>query len=106
MGADTENGSVPTGAGSGRLTLDLRRHCLETAIRRRYNRVLADLLRSRGATPEMERCLAFLKTALEELDFPALRGSHRELAGHCDAEVAIGDDGSGGIGVWIDGRVV
>jgi hypothetical protein len=28
------------------------------------------------------------------------------LSGHCDAQVAIGEDGSGGIDIWIDGRVV
>lgn len=107
MGADTDKGPVPKGAGCGKLTLDLRRHCIETAIRKGYNRVLTDLLRSRGsAAPEAEFRLALLKTTLEELDFPALRDRYRELAGHCNAEVVIGEDGSGGIGIWIDGRAI
>jgi hypothetical protein len=98
-------GDDPAG-GSHWLMLDLRRHCIETALRSAYNRALAEVLRLRTPDPQTERRLSLLQAALEQLDFPALRSRFRELAGNCPAQVAIGEEAPGRIGVRIAGRAI
>ena len=65
-----------------RIRLDLSRHCVETAIRKRYNRLLTRALKSPGSIAALEQELELLKSALEGFDFGRLRSRFHELAGH------------------------
>jgi len=85
-----------------KLTLDLRRHCIETAIRRRYDRALGTYFKNETARPTLEKDIELLREALETLDFPALRGTHRPLAGQTDTLVTLSRDRQGHLSIDID----
>jgi hypothetical protein len=89
------------------IRLDLGKHCIETAVRRKYNQTLSELLKP-GAKPEnLEDRISLLKTALETLDFGRLRSSRPELTGGRAAEIAIEGTPDGRVHVLIDGvRVI
>ncbi len=89
------------------MKLDLSRHCIETEIRRLYNRSVSRYIKLKKEDPVLEVDIELLKAALEGLDFPGLRSGHGELAGKQGSsvvELAANDDG--GIVVRIDGRDV
>ncbi len=88
------------------IRLNLERHCIETEIRRRYNRAVADCFKAKADMPELERRVEMLKTALETFDFPQLRRRFPELAGSGEAAVALTRRGGGPLCVTIDGAPV
>ncbi len=69
--------------------LDVKKHCIETAIKGRYDRVLSQYFRSKGKCREAGKKLELLSTALSKFDFPALRAGHRELAGGIAAKIIL-----------------
>ena len=86
------------------IVLDLRKHCIETAAKRAYNRLLSEVLRGRARDSASEAEL--LRDALTRLDFPSLRAAHKALAGKSGARVSLTDNGAGPPGITIDGRPV
>lgn len=88
------------------LILDLRRHCIETAIRRRYDQALGTYFKQEDARPRLEKDIELLLEALETLDFPALRGTHRPLAGKTEAHVTLSRDPQGQLSIHIDGQIL
>jgi len=89
------------------MKLNLSRHCIETEIRRLYNRSVSLYIKLKKEDPLLETDIALLKAALESLDFPGLRSGYSKLAGNQGnsvVELAANDDG--GVIVRIDGRDV
>ena len=89
------------------MNLDLSRHCIETEIRRLYNRSVSRYIKLKKEDPQLEADVELLKAALEGLDFPGLRSGHGELAGNRGnrvVELAAGDAGK--VVIRIDGRDV
>jgi hypothetical protein len=87
------------------MKLDLTKHCIETEIKRLYNRSISLYLKLKKEDPRFEADILLLQTALECLDFPRLRSRHAELAGRQGnpvVELTAGDDGK--VVVRIDGR--
>ena len=89
-----------------KLTLDLRRHCIETAIRRRYDQALGTYFKDENARPQLEQDIELLLEALETLDFPALRGRHGPLAGQTDSQVTLSRDRQGRLSIGIDDQLL
>ena len=87
------------------IELDLGRHCIETATRRRYNRLLSEYFRGRQGDPELEARLELLQKALTDLDFPSLRAAYKELCGNTAARVVLTAVGGRPV-VSIDGQMV
>ncbi len=78
-----------------RVYLDLSNRCIQTAIKKKYNRLLAACLQPSPPAPETEEQVELLKYALERFDFPRLRAQYTELAGNYDGEVIlVADDDS------------
>ena len=75
------------------IELDLRTHCIETAAKRLYNRLLSEYFRSKGAETESEEKLALLQKALSAFNFPSLRSAYAELAGNSSARIVLADTG-------------
>jgi hypothetical protein len=88
------------------LILDLKRHCIETAIRRRYDRALGAYFKEEDARCRLEKDIELLLEALETLDFSALRGTYRPLAGKTEAHVTLSRDLQGQLSIHIDGRIL
>ena len=89
-----------------RINLNLSRHCIETAIRRRYNRCLSRSFKTRSLDKDLKREINLLKTALESLDFSYLRSTWAELAGHGKAVVTLGWDRRHRIGILVNGHPI
>lgn len=88
------------------IELDLRKHCIETAIKRFHNRLLSEYFRSRGGDIESEEKLTLLQKALTSFDFSSLRTIHRELAGNSAARIILTDNGGSMPGITIDNHIV
>jgi hypothetical protein len=61
------------------ILLDLTDHCIQTAAKHEYERVLATLLADAPQDEATEERLALLTEFLETADFRALRADHAEL---------------------------
>ena len=86
-----------------RIELDLSRHCIETAIRRRYNRCLSLAFKAGMPDCALEEEIDLLKTVLESFDFSHLRSNWPQLAGRRKAGVAVERDRLRQIRILIDG---
>ncbi len=63
------------------IDLDLSRHCIETALHRRYNQDISRCLRAEVREQDLEDEITLLKSALESFDFGFLRSNWPELGG-------------------------
>ena len=71
------------------IELDLQRHCIETDIKRQYNRYLSQYFQSLEDRDSIEQRISLLKYALETLDFAQLRNKYPALSGHTDYKVFL-----------------
>jgi hypothetical protein len=71
------------------IPLDLRRHCIETEAKKRYNRKVAQYFKDDTQREKLASEIELLKTVLETFDFSRLRSQYPVLAGQSDASVAI-----------------
>ncbi len=101
----SNDGQPSAGAGVS-VRLDLSRHCIETAVRRAYNRAISDYFKPGGATAEREGRIDLLESALSGLDLGGLRGRDPALAGGFSGEVVLGRDSAGRLTIRVDGRPV
>jgi len=88
------------------IRLDVSRHCIETAIRKRYNRLVGEALKTDPWEEQMEAELELLKAALEKFDFGRLRSVYPALAGHGTDIVELEASPKGKLGIRINGKPV
>jgi hypothetical protein len=74
------------------IQLDLRRHCVETEIKKLYNLALGAYFRPGADKQSLEARIGLLALALEGLDFPALRGRYPDLCGGGSQPVVLFED--------------
>ncbi len=91
-----------TGEGNPALQLDLRRHCIETAIRKRYEKALKAYFKSETNRDKLEKEIQLLLQALETLDFPSLRSTYRPLAGASTSQIRLSMDSTGRLTIHVD----
>ena len=77
------------------LRLDVKKHCIETALNRAYNRALAAYFKPEGDRKRLEARIALAKTALKQFDFGHLRSTYPALRGGKAAVVFLGWDNNG-----------
>ncbi len=96
--------------GMGRLPvkirLDLSRHCIETEIKRLYNRSVALYFKDQANKQELEIRIEVLKEALERLDFPFLRSRHPILSGSAGRGVFLAVDAEGDMCIISEEEVI
>jgi hypothetical protein len=95
-----ENFNLPL---PGSIRLDLARRCIQTEIKRQYERSLAACLRSAEHAEALAGALETLRLALERLDFPKLRAAHPALAGGSNHRVELCRDVHNRLRLLIDG---
>lgn len=89
------------------ITLDLHRHCIQTAIRQKYNRLIADYFKSPAKNQEiMESEISLLKTALENLDFGKLRAGFPALQGGGPEKIRIGAGAGNTLFISVNGEKI
>jgi hypothetical protein len=93
-----------SGTAKTAVQLDLRHHCIETAIRKRYEQALKTYFKTKTGRAQLEEDIALLLQALETLDFAALRSRSRHLAGSSEKHILLSSDRTGRLTISIDGR--
>lgn len=88
------------------ISIDLRRHCVLTGIKRRYERFLAKALRGGDLESACENKLEFLKAVLEQVDLVRLRDEIPELNAGSAAAVRLEQAGQDELRLMLDGREV
>ena len=89
------------------MKLDLSKHCIQTELKRLYNRKVSRYFKLKAEDLQLETELELLKAALENLDFPHLRSAHPVLAGgHEDGAAELAVEDGGRITVRVNGREV
>ena len=77
------------------IQLDLRKHCIETELKRCQNRLLSKYFKKRGDDSEFEKQLVVLQKDLTQFDFPSLRSTYKELAGNSEARIILTENPEG-----------
>lgn len=67
--------------------LQLKNHCIETALRRLYNNSISEYFKNPTKTNEAK--IALLEIALRNINFPELRSKYPELNGSLQREIEI-----------------
>lgn len=90
------------------ISLDLKTHCIQTAIRKKYNRLISKYfkLSPTDNIKPIETEIAILKKALENLDFGWLRANYPELRGGGTDEILIETGADNQITISINGRII
>jgi hypothetical protein len=89
-----------------KIELDLKRHCIETDIRKQYNRYLSRYFQSSEDRDNIEQKISLLKHALETLDFGQLRVKHPDLSGHTQKQVVLSWNGMSMLSIRIGTKQV
>ena len=86
------------------IVLDLSEHCIETASKREYRRLLNQALETEGEGTTLEAKLITLHEFMENTDFRQLRSARPELSGGSPVKVFLRRLTSGRVG-WsiVDG---
>ncbi len=76
--------------------LGLVGHCVETAAKMEFKRLMDALFEEAGDTVELEARIELVRAFLEEADFPALRASDARLAGEEESTAILSRGTDGG----------
>ncbi|MGD2149641.1 MAG: hypothetical protein PVJ06_09120 [Desulfobacterales bacterium] len=75
-----------------KLELNLRKHCIETELKRLYNRSLSEYFKPGRNRERLEKIINGLKTVLENSNFSNLRSTYPELSGKSEANIVLTTD--------------
>lgn len=91
-----------------RVRLNLKRHCIETEIKRCYNAAVAEYFKAGPSVEQkdLERRIDLLHHGLKVLDFGNLRNRFPELCGGSDADVDLEDSVDRGLTIRINGVTI
>jgi len=72
------------------IRLDLSRHCIETEIKKQYNKAVSAYFKAgMDEKPDLESTIEVVRRALETLNFSHLRTQYPPLAGGTDRNVIL-----------------
>lgn len=86
-----------------KIKLDLTKHCVETELRRVYNRSLSLYFKPGSKKERIEKIITVLKTVLENSDLNNLRNTYPELAGKSEANIILTTDRRDQVVILING---
>jgi hypothetical protein len=92
-----------------RIELSLGRHCIETEMKRQYNKAISAYFKAGPAEEKkaLEDRIELLQGGLANFDFNRLRARHPELRGEVEAEVVLkGEPGAVSPCLEINGEAV
>lgn len=90
------------------IILDLKKHCIQTAIKRKYNQLISNYfkLKTPENTGKFESEISLLKEALENFDFSRLRSTYPELQGGGTDTIMISAGTDNNITISINDRII
>ena len=72
------------------IRLDLSRHCIETEIKKQYNKAVSAYFKAgMDGKRDLESTIEVVRRALETLNFSHLRTQYPQLAGGTDRDVIL-----------------
>jgi len=86
-----------------KLELNLKKHCVETELKRLYNRSLSEYFKPGCNREQLEKIIAVLKTVLGNSNFSHLRSTYPELSGKSEANIVLTTDGQNHVVILING---
>ncbi|MFO7860694.1 MAG: hypothetical protein R6U41_05670 [Desulfosalsimonas sp.] len=90
------------------LKISTKRHCIETEVKRQYNKAVSKYFKASGKNEkkDLENRIDLLHHAIETLDFSSLRSRYPDLRGDSSAEIGLFRDDAGAIGITINGEEI
>ncbi|MDA3897489.1 MAG: hypothetical protein PF482_15240 [Desulfobacteraceae bacterium] len=91
-----------------RIILNLKKHCIQTAIKRKYNQLISNYFKLNPTenTEIIESEISLLKEALENFDFSWLRTTYPELQGGGADKIQLTGSPEKNITISINGRTI
>jgi len=94
-----------------KIDLDLSRHCIETEMKRQYNKNISAYFKRQGSLNEpdkqaLEAQIELLQQGLESFDFNRLRAQYPELRGEIQAGVALAQTSEDAPEILINGKAI
>ena len=90
------------------ITLNLNKHCIQTEIKRQYNKLISKYFKS--DQPENRDMIGvkidLLQHALENLDFERLRSTYPELSGGGSDDIVLSAGSDKQLTILINGRPI
>jgi hypothetical protein len=88
------------------IQLDLSAHCIETELKKRYNKSICDYFKAElEERRPMEPAIEMIRLALEAFDFAKLRARYPALAG-CTSQKIILSCIDKNLAITIDGKTI
>ena len=84
-----------TGRETLKIELDLKRHCIETEMKRRTNAAISRYFKADLKKTDLENEIALLQQALQAFDFLQLRNRWPALSGGSGARIFLALDATG-----------
>lgn len=90
------------------IILDLKKHCIQTAIKRKYNQLISNYfkLKTPENTEKFDPEISLLKEALENFDFSLLRSTYPELQGGGTDKIILAASTDKNITISINDRII
>ena len=88
------------------IILDLSKHCIETEIKKLYNRSVSQYFKPDADKAQLEKEIEILQKALETFNFNRLRSDYPQLSGHHNDSVALIVNDQNQITLLIEGKPI
>ena len=75
-----------------KIKLNLKKHCVETELKRLYNRSLSQYFKPGCNQKQIEKIIDVIKTVLENSNISNLRSKYPELSGNSEADIVLTTD--------------
>jgi hypothetical protein len=85
------------------IKLNLKKHCVETELKRLYNRSLSQYFKHGCNQKQIEKIIDVIKTVLENSNISNLRSKYPELSGNSEADILLSTDRQDRIVILING---
>jgi len=86
-----------------KIKLNLKKHCVETELKRLYNRSLSQYFKPGSNQEQIEKIIDVIKTVLENSNISNLRSNYPELAGKSEADIVLTTDRQDQVVILING---
>ena len=86
-----------------KIKLNLKKHCVETELKRLYNRNLSQYFKSGCNQKQIEKIIGVIKTVLENSNISNLRSKYPELSGNSEADIVLTTDRQDQVVILING---
>jgi len=86
-----------------KIKLNLKKHCVETELKRLYNRSLSQYFKPGSNQEQIEKIIDVIKTVLENSNISNLRSKYPELAGKSEADIVLTTDRQDQVVILING---